>query len=301
MKISHAKDMKGPPVDQGIKKALESISEDFLKEVVKEISVPRHFKAEPDANRRVGDWIASKLKSFGYSVSMQGKYRNVVALPQVPPGEPCVLVGAHYDSVPGTPGADDNASAVAAMLACAGAAARFEKKPNVCFVAFNLEEDNLAGSTDFVKNYLPGSGLQVKQVHILEMVGYSDSEPGSQQVPAGLPIKIPRTGSFLGLVGNRDSYRLLDSVVAGAKSYLPGFPVVGLRVYFGLEKYFPHLGRSDHDPFWKAGLSAIMWTDTAEFRNPNYHQPTDTPDTLHYGFLRRITQLLLLAVLRPLT
>jgi hypothetical protein len=73
--------------------------------------------------------------------------------------------------------------------------------------------------------------------------------------------------------------------------------VLGLKVYLGIEKYFPVLGRSDHAPFWKAGLPALMWTDTSEFRNPHYHQTTDTPDTLDYAFLRRVTQLLVAAVL----
>ena len=68
--------------------------------------------------------------------------------------------------------------------------------------------------------------------------------------------------------------------------------MTGLKVYFGVEQSLPVLGRSDHEPFWKAGIPAVMWTDTAEFRNPHYHQRSDTPETLDYGFLRAVTQVL---------
>jgi hypothetical protein len=129
------------------------------------------------------------------------------------------------------------------------------------------------------------------------MVGYCSHSPGSQELPPGIPIKIPDVGDFLGLIGNRRSNALIDGILEQSKSYLPGFPVLGLKVYHGLEKFAPHLRRSDHAPFWKTGIPALMWTDTSEFRNPNYHQWSDTPDTLDYVFLRRVTQLLLLQAL----
>ena len=89
----------------------------------------------------------------------------------------------------------------------------------------------------------------------------------------------------------------LGSLLAQAKTYLPGFPVVGLRVTLGLEKYFPVLLRSDHAPFWQRRIPAMMWTDTSEFRNPLYHQPGDRPETLNYPFLRSVSQLLVASVL----
>jgi hypothetical protein len=162
----------------------------------------------------------------------------------------------------------------------------------VVFVAFNCEEDNLAGSCDFVASFVPTAPFKVHCAHILEMVGYADSAPGSQKVPKGLPLKVSDTGDFLGLLANRTSTAILDSVLRHAVTYTPDLPVTGLKVHFGLENAFPVLARSDHAPFWAQDLPALMWTDTSEFRNPHYHRRSDTPDTLDYSFLRRVTQLL---------
>jgi len=277
---------------------LASISERELREWVRRLAVPRHFVFEPEENEGVGLWIAAQFQSWGYRVQMQGPWRNVVALPARGDGQ-SVLVGAHYDSVGGCPGADDNASAVAAMLGCAKACAQIKSSPPVAFVAFNREEDNLMGSRDFVEWLGTERTLEIEEAHILEMVGYASDAPGTQKIPPGLPVKVPNTGNFLGLLANRASHATLDQVLSFASTYLPDFPVIGLRVTLGLEKYFPVLLRSDHAPFWAVKKPALMWTDTSEFRNPFYHQPGDKPETLNYDFLRRVTQLLVAAVLAP--
>lgn len=102
---------------------------------------------------------------------------------------------------------------------------------------------------------------------------------------------------FLGLLANGNSVWLLEKILAHARGALPDFPVLGLEVRVGLERFLPVLRRSDHVPFWEKGIHAVMWTDTSEFRNPHYHQPSDTPDTLDYDFLRHIAQLLAHTVL----
>jgi Zn-dependent M28 family amino/carboxypeptidase len=297
MKICYPGNTVAKPADAELKRALESVCEDFLREVVKTISIPRHYTSESQNNQFTAQWIARQLKSYGYHSFFQGTYKNVVSVLPGGNGGPLVLFGAHYDSVPGSPGADDNASAIAALLACAKAIGYYEKEAHVCFVAFNREEDGLMGSWDFITNYLPKSGLIVRQAHILEMVGYCSHSPGSQDLPPGVPVEIPDVGDFLGLIGNRRSNALIDDILEQSKSYIPGLPVLGLKVYHGLEKYVFHLRRSDHAPFWKTGIPALMWTDTSEFRNPHYHQWSDTPDTLDYVFLRQVTQLLLLQAL----
>ena len=301
MRILYSSEASAIATDPEIPGMLESVSASFLREVVHTLAFPRHFIAEPTNNRLAANWITDQLRSYGYHPFYQGKYANVVAF-KFPswdgnPRNGVILIGAHYDSVPGTPGADDNASAVAALLGCAKAVAEYAGDVSVCFTAFNREEDNLIGSADFVKTYLPESGLQVRQAHILEMVGYCSCSPKSQRKPLGLPVTIPDRGDFLGLIGNKHSNPLIDHLLQQAKSYLPDFPVVGLQVFFGLEKFFYHLLRSDHTSFWRKKLPALMWTDTANFRNPHYHRMTDTPDTLDYAFLRRVTQLLVLQVL----
>lgn len=273
---------------------LKSLSIGYIKKVVEDISIPRHFFAEPKNNKLVAKYIDDEFTKYGFETFYQGNYLNLVALSKKNIDKPLVLVGAHYDSVPKTPGADDNASAVAAMLACAKVLAEQNLDISICFVAFNAEEDGLVGSTDFVNNYLPKSTIKIKEAHILEMVGYSRKEKGSQTIPSGLPINIPDIGDFLAIIGNRKSNPIVDRLVEYSKIYLPLFSVIGLKLYFGVEKIFPDLTRSDHHPFWQAKIPATMWTDTSEFRNPNYHQITDTPNTLDYNFLYQVTQLLLL-------
>jgi hypothetical protein len=271
--------------------SLESISEQELRRWVERIAVPRHFICEPEENEGVALWLAAQLQSWGYQVQFQGEWRNIIALPQKV-SDPLVLVGAHYDSVGGCPGADDNASAVAAMLACAKACSNRKPAPSVCFVSFNREEDSLLGSRDFVEWLDTQPKIKIECAHILEMVGFASDLPKTQRIPPGLPVRVPDTGNFLGLLANRDADDVLDKALASASTYLPDLPVIGLQVTLGLEKFFPVLLRSDHAPFWQKKIPAMMWTDTSEFRNPFYHQPGDKPHTLNYTFLRAVSQAL---------
>lgn len=297
MLIRYASKMSAETVDIPTNKILESVSETYLRECVENVSIPRHFHAQSQNNRWVAHWIMQQLQFYGYQTHFQGRFANILTLPPDNPKVPCILVGAHYDTVPQTPGADDNGSAIAALLVCAKAIADYAPQTPVCFVAFNREEDGLMGSKDFVTTFLPKNKLNIAHAHILEMVGYCQHTPNSQQVPPYLPVPIPHIGNFLGIIGNQYSNVLVDATLKQAKTYLPTFPVLGLKAYFGLEEVFTVLKRSDHASFWQAKMSAVMWTDTAEFRNPNYHWVTDTPETLDYTFLRQVTQLLIACVL----
>lgn len=279
-----------------INSLLESVSEPELRRWVERLAVPRHYICEPEENEGVALWLTAQLQSWGYEVQFQGEWRNVIALPPEV-SNPLVLVGAHYDSVGGCPGADDNASAVAAMLACAKACSTRRPAPSVCFVSFNREEDNLLGSRDFVRWLDAQSKIKIECAHILEMVGFASDLPETQRIPPGLPVRVPDTGNFLGLLANRDADDVLDKALASASTYQPALPVIGLCVTLGLEKYFPVLLRSDHAPFWQKKIPAVMWTDTSEFRNPFYHQPGDKPHTLNYRFLRAVAQALTACVL----
>lgn len=235
-------------------------------------------KPENDAAR---EFLSKEMTEiFGENPKIIGETKNIVI------GDPATskfLVGAHYDSVEGTPGADDNASAVAVMLSIAK-----NIKEDICFVAFNGEECNLLGSKEFVKSIRKNN--KIKQVHILEMVGYRSNESDSQENPLSGFLNIPTIGNFVGVVSNCDNF--LDQIIRGSNKV--DIPVIGLSIadysIDQINSFAPHLLRSDHTPFWNAGLSAVMWTDTAEFRNKNYHQPTDTPDTLDYEFMASVSQ-----------
>ena len=210
-----------------------------------------------------------------------------------PEDGPFVLLGAHYNSVPGTPGADDNASAVAVCLECARLISAHNIGPAM-FVLFNREEDGLLGSSEFVAYLVGLPDWTVREAHIFEMVGYRDRAPCSQRMPPGLPVLAGRdTGDFLALLANRSSNAIADDLLGLAARYIPGTPVAAMKVYLGLERAFEHLNRSDHAPFWRAGIPGLMWTDTSEFRNPHYHLESDTPDTLDYDFMAEVTRLAL--------
>lgn len=293
MFVGHSKNRRAKPADPSIVKILDSVSPDRLFAYVDMLAFPRHFLAEKQANVRARDLLVKLLQTMGYSPTLQGSYDNIVVTSSGAEDGPYLLLGAHYDSVPGTPGADDNGSAVAVCLECA----RLIKENQIgstMIVFFNREEDSLLGSRDFVAHLPSQPQWAIEEAHIFEMVGYCTHAPKSQRMPPGIPaFAAPAVGDFLGLLANRKSNAIGEALLKLAATYVPQFPVVALKMYLGMERFFEHLHRSDHAPFWQAGIPAIMWTDTSEFRNPHYHRATDTPDTLDYEFIARVARLAL--------
>jgi hypothetical protein len=271
----------------------------YFKHIVNNISIPRHYIAEHKNNIFVRDWILSEFESFGMNVSLQGQYDNIIASYGNKDNEYSVLIGAHYDSVAQSPGADDNASAIAGLLALAKS---FQSCAyhDIGFIGFNREEDGLIGSADFVNNLSESHKNKIRCAHILEMIGYAKDEPGTQALPPGLPVKIDDIGNFIGIVANKSSHHLVNDIIKTAKAYVPSLPVKCLKVFMGVEKLFPHLLRSDHAPFWSSNIASMMWTDTSEFRNPNYHKRTDTPESLNYNFMYNVVTLLRHTLLQQL-
>ena len=215
------------------------------------------------------------------------------------PNLPLVIVAAHYDSIPDSPGADDNASAVAALLELADVLGPLLDGPGpwharVQLAAYDQEEAGLLGSAAHaatVKEPLRG-------MISLEMLGYTDRTLGSQRLPPHLAGRYPEVGDFIGVVGNNSSRHLLSEVVAGFK-LVPQLPVEALAVP-GRGEEIPEARLSDHASFWDRGLPALMVTDTSFFRNPHYHRPGDLPETLDYEFLARVSAGVQLAVYRLL-
>lgn len=258
-----------------------------LRAWVEQFSVPRHFTAEKEQNKRVGKDLLQAFCDWGYDARLQGPYDNVLAFPPHHSGQPLTLVGAHYDSVPASPGADDNASALAVMLELARDK-DIQKRP-IGFVAFNCEEDGLLGSENFVAEL----DRALTAVHILEMVGYRDLSPNSQRAPGSFLPGIPKVGDFIGLIGNKGASSMIDRVLSTVKKEAGCPKVFALKANSMIEKLMPDIRRSDHAPFWDAGIPAMMWTDTSEFRNPHYHQRSDLPETLDYQFMAELTVLLM--------
>ena len=260
------------------------------------LALPRHPRASPEALRAAEDHIARELGAAGLRVERQlfawrgGEYHNVLGtLDGSDPARPWVVVGAHFDSVAGSPGADDNASGVAAMLEVARLLRRERLAATVQFVGFNLEEiqDYLGsfriGSREYAR-WLRSRGQELAGALVLEMLGFTGP---TQVVPAAVQIvkKIPKVGDFLAAVGDGGSGELLAAFARAAEGIVPvqtlTVPLKGWLV--------PDTRRSDNARFWDAGYPALMVTDTADLRNPHYHRASDTPDTLDYAFLGEAT------------
>jgi Zn-dependent M28 family amino/carboxypeptidase len=255
-------------------------------------------------HRAAADYIRAGLERAGFVVrearTVADKVMPCVNLLTDPlparPDLPLFVVGAHYDSATETPGADDNASAVAALLELAVRVRPLLDAATGCrlqLAAYDLEEYGMIGSLIHAGE-LKRAGERVHGMISLEMLGYTDSRPGSQQLPAMVRHLYPDVGDFIGVCGTDDGLALIQAVAEGLKT-VPGLPVQCLAV--------PERGMaimdvrlSDHSSFWDAGFPALMVTDTSFYRNPHYHKPSDTPDTLDYPFLAKVTAGLAAAV-----
>ena len=259
----------------------------------------RHPVTSPAALQQAACYLAEEFKTIGLDVSFHvfdalGRtYRNVIAtmLPSrssSSPPQPPLIVAAHYDTVQGSPGADDNASGLAVMLEVARCLRDIPLNGPVRFIAFCLEEEDLLGSLAYV-SHLKATEQEVRGAIVLECVGFTSIEEGSQFAPPGLPITIPTTGNFLGIVGNRASVDLAAVIEQATNQRVPDLKTVSFLVP-GQGESFPDTRRSDHASFWQHGYPAVMLTDTANFRNPHYHQPTDTLNTLDLAFTDQVAR-----------
>jgi Zn-dependent M28 family amino/carboxypeptidase len=237
-------------------------------------------------------FIENEMRSYGLQVesdyfSYRGqKFRNVIGRLGNLKG-PLMILGAHFDSVPGTPGADDNASGVAVLLETARLLSTGRPLSQVLFCAFQLEELNMIGSTHFAGK-LKKTGAKVEGMLSLEMVGYTDRRPGSQKYPAGLGWFYPDRGDFIALIGNWNSSKLLRRF-SRLMQQVNDLPVQTLSLP-GNGAYVPAARLSDHSPFWDLGFPALLVTDTAFLRNPNYHCGTDVIETLDIQFMAKVCE-----------
>ncbi|MBI4668915.1 MAG: M28 family peptidase [Elusimicrobia bacterium] len=202
-----------------------------------------------------------------------------------------LIIGAHYDSAPGTPGADDNASGTAVLLELARSFKGRQFSKEIRLVAFSTEEPpsfftSNMGSYHYARR-LKEQGAKVFGMISLEMVGYFNLEPGSQLYPPPLSFFYPKTGNFVGLVGNLKSRKFMKDC---AKAWRAGsdFPLETAALPF----FISAASLSDHYNFQKEGWPGLMLTDTAFYRNPHYHENTDTPDKLDYERMARVLEAL---------
>lgn len=279
------------------------VDPDRIQKHLKTIARPRDLFENPKALDEVQKYIEKEFISYGYSLQkdpfrfQELTFENVIARRADASEGPRFIVAAHFDAVPGTYGADDNASGVAALLEAARILAPLEAAHKIDFVAFNGEEYGLVGSTHYVKKYVgagfprPSQGAGTAPLLgmiSLEMVGYTSQEKGSQKIPLPLRPFYPDVGNFLALVGDAHSKKLLEKAKAAFQK-VQDLPVETLLL--PLKGWIvPETRLSDHAPFWNAGHPALLVTDTSFFRNPHYHLPSDRIETLDLKFLAQVTQ-----------
>jgi hypothetical protein len=239
-------------------------------------------------------YLEDELTAAGYEVSRQDyKTRGHACFNldaqhagQSKPEE-IVLVGAHYDSVIGTPGAGDNASGVAAMLALARRFSDRKTERTLRFVAFTNEEPPYfqtpdMGSLHYARRCRKRNENIVAMLS-LETIGYYSDKPGSQRYPPPYGALYPDQGDFIAVIGNVGSRPMVHRVVESFRRHAK-FPSEGGAIPGDV----PGVGWSDHWSFWQEGYPGVMITDTALFRYPYYHSPQDTPDKLNYGAMARV-------------
>jgi aminopeptidase YwaD len=270
---------------------MDTISIENLKQHVQSIHFDRnprdhYFELEQAAQYIQKEFLKVGLKVSEDSFQWEGRcYKNVVAekkgesLP-----DQVFILGAHYDTVPGSPGADDNASAIAVLLEVARNIQTLKMNSTVKLIAFSIEEYEQGGSAHYAEK-ARRAGEKIIGMVCLEMVGFTGSK---QSYPSYWNSKqYPNVGDFIGIVGNERSKSLLERVYQSFKTHVPELPTEYLLVQRNGEEM--EEGRlSDHSSFWDQGFPALMVTDTAFLRNPNYHLPSDTMETLDFEFMRKV-------------
>jgi len=247
---------------------------------------------KPESFHAVKEYAREELHRGGYEVSeypysLDGqKVSNLQAI-LAGTESATVIVGAHYDSVAGTVGADDNATGVAAVLELARMMQGGKTQKTIRFVLFVNEEPpffqtDAMGSLVYARQ-LARDHVTVSSMISLEMLGYYSDSPSSQKYPSGIGLFYPERGDFIGFVGKSDSPELLRSAIRRFRE-TTSFPSEGIAA----PTEWPGIGWSDHWSFWREHYPAIMITDTAIFRNPHYHTPNDTADTLDFDRMARV-------------
>jgi Zn-dependent M28 family amino/carboxypeptidase len=267
-----------PSIQQALQAHLEQITRDrdpFL-------ATAGHFYVQHYIHEQLSQWGAVEIHEFEFRGR---KHQNLILnLPGLLPQSP-ILVGAHYDTVPGSPGADDNATGVAVLLELARAIATHPALYPVRLVAFDLEE--LGVGSKIYAEALRRQGQKLRLMMSLEMLGYCDRRPNSQRYPAPFLQRFyPNSGDFIALIGN---FKTIPDLIRLSRNMRQSIPCEWLPVdNRGL--LLPDTRRSDHAHFWDQGYGAIMVTDTADLRNPHYHKGSDRLETLDLPFLTGVCQ-----------
>ncbi len=283
-----------PPADEALRRRAAELQGHvgWLAEQIGE----RHVPGRPQALQAAADYVQAQLAAAGdnvhrqtYHVAGHDCHNLFVERPGHRRPDEIVVVGAHYDSVPGSPAANDNASGVAGLL---GLAQDLRDVPNdrtLRLVAF-VNEEAPYGHTPQMGSWVYAHACRQRNERItgmlcLETIGCYSNRPGSQRYPPGLGWFYPSRGNFIALIANTRSARLVRRVVRGFRAN-EAFPCQAVA----LPESVTAIARSDHWSFWQHDYPALMVTDTAPFRYRHYHTPQDTPDKIDYERTARVVR-----------
>lgn len=253
----------------------------------------RHLWKEGSLNK-AADYIESVFTSSGYAVwhqnySCYGQSVSNLIAEKTGTDKEVVIMGAHYDTVPGSPGADDNASAVAGLLELARLHQETSSKKTLVFSAFVNEEPPCFGSPNMgsmvYAKYLKEQRILVEVMVSLEMIGFFSEERIQAYPLPGMGLLYPKTGDYIGVVGNFHSSRYVFLLKKGIRKHSH----IRARSLTAPE-FFGGINLSDNYSFWQNGYRAVMITDTSFFRNRHYHQLTDTIDTLDFNRMAEVVK-----------
>jgi len=240
---------------------------------------------------QAAQYIKGEFQKAGLDVKeehfqWEGKsYKNIVAEKRgMTFPDRIYILGAHYDTVSGSLGADDNASGVAVLLEVGRNIQTVPLECTVRLIAFSLEEYDYAGSTHYVRNLRKGEEKILGMIS-LEMVGFTGPKQGYP--PYVNPKYYPNVGDFIAIIGNERSKELLGKVRRSFKEHISQLPLEFLLVP-GNGEGMEEVRLSDHSTFWDEGFPALMITDTSFLRNPNYHLSSDRLETLDFEFMRKV-------------
>jgi hypothetical protein len=262
-------------------------------------SEPHNVPEHAAALERSAAAVEQAFAGLGFTPERQayeaggGTVRNIwVTIEPEGPVEQAIVVGGHYDSAHDAPGANDNGSGTAAAIELAGLLRGFRpKSTRLYFVAFVNEEAPYWGTADQgafrFAELLLGRGERIRGMLSLETLGWFSEEPGSQKYPAPFNLIYPDVGNFVAFVGMPGSRGWLHKVLAPYRRHAQVPSLGGIAPSF-----IPGISWSDHAAFADKGIPALMLTDTAPFRYPHYHRPSDTPDKVDSETLARITSAL---------
>ncbi|MGB6037304.1 MAG: M28 family peptidase [Cryomorphaceae bacterium] len=288
-----------------IAEMVDKVSETELLNFLENIVGERHYDTAPVQLQNVRTYISDAFTEEGLQTEFQDFNFDNTAMQNILGRKPgakeegvTIIIDGHFDGVPGSPGADDNGSAVAGVLEALRILSQYDFEHSIRFIGFDAEELGLIGSIDYTNNGIT-SYEDILGVLNFEMIGYYSDEPDTQILPFGFDLLFTALaqevadddfrGNFLLAVGNTDSNPLLTTYLETAATYVPELRLLSASVP-GTGTIAPDLRRSDHASFWDAGEQALMLTDGANFRNLNYHTPDDVIETLDFEFMSNVVK-----------